>query len=102
MNKLFFEPHPGLMGCVIPIPAKVKAIADLLDGTVTSIDSAVALIQSACSDGKVRSIFLHTKNQILKPQPVGYGMIVLELGEVDCGTFKMSQYNWRVIRFKNP
>ncbi len=45
-EKTFFDPHPGLAGALIPIPEKVRKIANELDGKSMSLREAIALIQA--------------------------------------------------------
>ena len=77
--KFFFDPHPGFAGAMIPIPDKVRIVAEKLTGKIISLEDAVAQIQAA-TDGKVT---------------VMNGWIALELHEAN-GTTHM----FRVIRFK--
>lgn len=50
--KLFYEPHPGLAGAIVPIPNPVKRVADELDGKTLSLRDAVAKIK-AVTNGEV-------------------------------------------------
>lgn len=39
--KTFFDPHPGLMGASIPIPLRVKRVADQLNGKTMTLREAL-------------------------------------------------------------
>lgn len=75
----FFDPHPGFVGASIPIPSKVKRVADELNGKSVSLREAINKIQ-AVTNGKV----------LLRDK-----WIALELHETD-GT----RHSFRVIRFR--
>ncbi len=79
--KTFFDPHPGLAGARIPIPEKVRMVANELSGKSMTLCEAVARIQAATS-GKV-SIANN------------YDFILLEIIEAN-GV----RHGFRVVRFK--
>ena len=53
--KKFYSPHPGHAGAAIPIPAKVKAVADELDGQEMTIEEAITKIETV-TDGEVNDV----------------------------------------------
>ena len=77
--KEFFDPHPGLAGATIPIPARVKKVADKLNGKKMSLRKALAAIRRVAK-GKVSVYMDNIMLWLGKP------------GEV--------QYHFRVIRFR--
>lgn len=50
--KTFFDPHPGLAGALIPIPATVRMVARKLNGKSMTLRKTVIKLQ-AVTDGKV-------------------------------------------------
>lgn len=76
----FYDPHPGIGGAAVPLPAIVKRIADALDGQTLPLNDAVACIQ-AVTRGQV---FAHVYD----------GWIQLTVGSGP------PQHVWRVIRFR--
>lgn len=48
----FSDPHPGFAGASIPIPVKVKKIADSLNGQEMDLQAAIAKI-GAVTDGEI-------------------------------------------------
>jgi len=42
---VFYEPHPGLLGCTARLPNAVKAVADELDGKTILLSDAIAKIK---------------------------------------------------------
>ena len=78
--KTFYDPHPGLAGALIPIPASVKEVANELDGRRMSLRKAVAKIQ-AVTTGSVEVVKKHN-------------FISLNLTDGDLG------HQFRVIRFR--
>ena len=44
--RTFFDPHPGFAGAAIPIPARIKSVADLLSGKTMSLKDAVTLLKA--------------------------------------------------------
>ena len=81
--RKFYEPHPGLLGCPIPIPEEVRIaaneLANLPSGTLAQ---AVEMIEKSYPNGIV------TANEKL-------GIIILYIEEA------RSTHSWRVIRFKD-
>lgn len=80
----FFDPHPGLLGCPVPIPDAVKRVADELDGQSLPIAEAVERIQRAAG-GEVDVAFEQRH-------------ISLELPGILRG--RPCVHSWRVIRFR--
>lgn len=50
--KFFYDPHPGYLGAIAPIPDAVKKVADELAGQTMSLREAKAKIQQVAS-GKI-------------------------------------------------
>ena len=46
-DVVFYDAHPGLAGCPIPIPKSIKKIADKLEGMPYSLSKAVKLLEKA-------------------------------------------------------
>lgn len=44
--KTFFNPHPGFLGAAIPIPLKVRRVAEELDKKRMPLSEAVARIKA--------------------------------------------------------
>ena len=42
----FYDPHPGYMGAIIPLPKPMKEIADMLNGQEMNLEEAVEAIES--------------------------------------------------------
>lgn len=80
----FFDPHPGLLGCPVPIPDVVKRVADELNGQSLPLTEAVERIQRAAG-GEVDVAFEHHH-------------ISLELPGIMDG--RACTHSWRVIRFR--
>lgn len=81
--KIFFDPHPGLAGAIIPIPGAVKRAADKLNNTKTSLRDAISKIK-AVTGGNVK---------------IYKDCIILE---IKCDTpFGLATNYFRVIRFKS-
>ncbi len=53
--RTFYDPHPGFAGAAVPIPEKVRRVANELDGQTLSLREAVERIQAATT-GKVRVV----------------------------------------------
>lgn len=92
----FFDPHPGLAGCMVPIPSGVKAIADELDGVEGQLGSAVFRIEYAVTllvgdrePYKVEATYTN--------QQKSEGMITLVIGDGE--SFGTTVNAWRVLRF---
>jgi hypothetical protein len=45
----FYDPHPGLLGCLYRLPASVKVAADALDGQTLTLDEALARLREAAA-----------------------------------------------------
>ena len=86
-NKVvsFFDPHPGLAGCLAPIPDVVKDIADSLNGCVMNLTDAMAQFQREFPGG---TFAVHDD----------MGFIGLTVGDYKKGE---TQHSWRVIRFRD-
>ncbi len=54
-RKTFYDPHPGLMGAISPIPADVKRVAKELDGKTMTLSRALAKIREV-TNGKVELV----------------------------------------------
>lgn len=80
----FFDPHPGLLGCPVPIPDAVKQVADALNGQSLLLAEAVERIQRAAG-GEVEVAFEHRH-------------ISFELPGILRGC--PCTHSWRVIRFR--
>lgn len=102
----FFDPHPGLLGCTVPIPEAVKKVAAELDGHTLELEEAVAKIHAACPGGRIK--VSQPEMQMTAPgQPAREkeGMVCLQLEEVRVDGREdlnglLYKYNWRVIKFK--
>ena len=48
MDKLrvFYDPHPGFAGAAVPIPQKIKQVADALSGQTMSLREAVKRLRA--------------------------------------------------------
>lgn len=79
-----YDPHPGLLGCPVPIPDVVKRVADELNGQSLPLAEAVERIQHAAG-GEVEVAFEHRH-------------ISLELPGILRG--HPCTHSWRVIRFR--
>ncbi len=75
-----YDPHPGIGGAAVPLPAIVKRIADALDGQTLSLAAAVACLQ-AVAPGRVEA---HDDR----------GWISLRVGDAP------PMHLWRVIRYR--
>lgn len=53
--KTFYDPHPGLMGALFPIPAEVKKVAYELSGKTMVLGKALTKIR-AVTNGKVELV----------------------------------------------
>ena len=91
MIKFFYDPHPGLGGCVLPLPEAVKKVADELDGKTVTPDYASERIDSAIrkTDSEYRSIKTAVHENIITVEVERY-----------CDP-EGTKHCWRVIRFKN-
>jgi len=78
--KIFYEPHPGMLGAVYPIPGPVQKVAHELDGKTLTLREAVEKIKAVTS-GEVK---------------VRKDCILLHIG-IQGGVENM----WRVVRFKD-
>lgn len=102
----FYEPHPGLLGCTVPIPEEVKKVAAELDGNTLELEEAVAKIHAVCPGGKIKvsepECLMAAPGQ---PAREKEGMICLQLEEMQVPGREdlkglIYKYNWRVIKFK--
>ncbi len=66
-----YDPHPGRMGCPIPLPQPMKKIADSLDGKIMTLTEAIDIINSVAKkyngvieDGWEYISFEFTRNNI--------------------------------------
>lgn len=92
MRIRLYDPHPGLSGCPLPLPAEVKTAAEELDGTTIELDDAIDRIQIAVKDNKYRVVKI-------EPQYVeGSGFISLEVERKEDA--EGTKHFWRVIRFE--
>jgi len=83
IKMIFFDPHPGLLGCTQRIPEEVRLLAEELTKTETTLEDAINQIRKACPAGTV-----YAKD----------GMIVLCVGNI--GVANVPQFSWRVVRYK--
>ena len=82
-----FDPHPGLMGCPVPLPEKVRTLAATLDGQSMTVKEAVEKIKAVISE---RFSVKATK-----------GCILLYQGSVEDLLKHGARCNcWRVLRYK--
>lgn len=44
--RVFFDPHPGFAGAAVPIPQKIKEVADELSGQTMSLREAVKRLRA--------------------------------------------------------
>ena len=80
--KTFYDPHPGLMGAMIPIPEAVRKVANELNGKRMTLEEAAVRLQAVTS-GEIA---------VIKE----YKYISLQIKEGN-GTI----HEFRVIRFKD-
>ncbi|MBI4434358.1 hypothetical protein HY635_00865 [Candidatus Uhrbacteria bacterium] len=80
----FYDPHPGLAGCLVPIPDVVKWVADELNGRSLPLAEAIERIQRAAG-GEVDVAFEHRHISFSLP-----GML----------HGRPCTNSWRVIRFR--
>lgn len=78
--KTFFDPHPGLLGALAPIPNAVRKVANELNGKKMPLREAVEKIK-AVTNGDVS---------------VSVDCIILLFMSVNGGG-----HGWRVIKFKD-
>lgn len=102
---LFFDPHPGFAGAAEWLPPEVGAVADELEDTIGTISGAIEMIKAVAPEG-ARVSDHSTHGTFWRPDPVGYGMICMEVGEFGklLPTHKkdllIKGNSWRVIRYK--
>jgi len=89
-KKQFYDPHPGLLGCIEPLPEAVRLKAADMDGNFFTVDEAIAMIKEvAPEDYEVKA---HDS------------FISLSGGEfIDVPTkppMQTRSFNWRVLRFR--
>ncbi len=87
--KLFYDPHPGFGGAVVPLPATVLQAARELNGQVMPVPQAIGLLQRAFPSGAFRADE--------QPDESSAGSIILKVGR-EGGV----QHVWRVIRYRTP
>lgn len=80
----FFDPHPGLMGCMIPIPNEVKDVADSLNACVMDLADAMGQLERTFPSGVFQA-------------HIDKGFIGLTVGDLSKGDVV---HSWRVIRFR--
>lgn len=80
----FFDPHPGLAGCLVPIPDVVKRAANELNGLSLPLAEAIERIQRVAGSGVDVAL--------------NEGHIGLSLPGILDGHACM--HSWRVIRFR--
>ena len=44
--RVFYDPHPGFAGAAVPIPQKIKQVADALSGQTMSLREAVKRLRA--------------------------------------------------------
>lgn len=78
-----YDPHPGLMGCLAPLPGTVRALAKSLDGKTRRLDEVMSQISDAAG-GKPYFTEAHEQCVAL----------------YDGKDFSRRVNCWRVLRFK--
>ena len=87
----FFDPHPGLMGCLEPLPDSVKVLVDWLAGQSMNLTDAIRQLTTAFAGGKFK---VHDGLTGSHGERTGW----IELTTGDWGKFPINA--WRVIRFR--
>jgi hypothetical protein len=102
MLVTFFDPHPGLMGALAPIPEPVRLLAQELDGKTLQLEDALQRISAACPEGIVEAM----------PRERAPTSFLADLGDrkfcyisLKMGSIKiredvfLPQHSWRVIKY---
>ena len=87
--KLFFGPHPGMLGATVPLPNLVLRAANDLNGRILPVARALELLQRAFPRGSFKVI-----EGLVRP---GEGVIMLTLGPAGG-----PRHIWRIIHFRKP
>ena len=86
---LFYDPHPGLMGCDIPVPDNVLSLIQKIDGKKADISDVIKTIKRTAGKGfRVE---------------ISGDMIVMRDGSVSDMLDKKNTkpiHSWRLLRFK--
>ncbi len=105
-NKVFFyDPHPGFAGAEEWLSPEVGAVADELEDTIGTISGAIEMIKAAAPEG-ARVSDHPTHELFYKPEPLGHGMICMEVGEfgkllpIHKEDMLIKGNSWRVLRYK--
>ena len=85
--KKFYDPHPGFGGAIVPLPSKIKQVADWLNGKRLSINVAVKKIKKATG--------VHSKVEVKD------GWICLWIGNLNLEQGKGPLHTFKVISFKD-
>lgn len=95
---LFYDAHPGLMGCPVRLPAPIKKIADELNGMPYSLSKAVSLFEKAAKKLK----YVNPEIKVRLRGDNGYYVSDINwIGlKVQVGQEKYPCHSWRVICFK--
>lgn len=83
----FHDPHPGLMGCSIPLPEHLRITAQWLDGQTMTVDEAIQCFKDSASEHERPIVVTIEQDCIL----------------IKMGSFKDRRYPvhcWRAMRFK--
>ena len=80
----FYDPHPGLAGCPVPIPDVVKRVADELNGQSLPLAEAIERIQRVAGGGV---------DVALNERHIGLSLPGILDGHA-------CTHSWRVIRFR--
>lgn len=54
-KRHFYDPHPGMAGCSVPIPEAVRLAANALAGRTLTLAYAIKKIDAAGTGGKVEA-----------------------------------------------
>ena len=86
MTKVeLYDPHPGLLGAVMPLPKPMKDLAASLDGVVLSLDEAIDRLTPMAES-------LGGRLEVVEK----YQFISFRLGDVD----NLPMHLYRLIRYK--
>jgi len=95
IKKTFYNPHPGLLGCPLPLPEAIVQAAAHIDGKTETIDVVLDVLCAAVdrSDSEWR------RAELKVHYGEGLDFIILEV-ERKCDRDSVS-HGWRVICFKD-
>ena len=81
---IFYDPHPGLAGCIIPLSDHMKTIVNWLDGQKLNLDECIEILTNAADDAGIdNAVFELHDGFITMARAVG--------DRINC---------WRLIRFR--